>query len=309
MDFKQLRALVTVAETGSVTRASAILNTVQPAISRQLKLLEEDVGVVLFDRSRHGMELTDAGRTLVECARRVLHEVERARSEVRPSQGTVGGIVTVGLLPSTSTLLSSALVTAVAERYPGIKIYISVGHGGHLPQWLESGEIDMTLLHDIKSSVLQIRHLLNERVFVIGRPDSGIRPDQPITLAELARHSLVLPSSLHGLRSLIGHAATLMGLQLDIVAETNALIAQKSLVLGGHGLTVLPKIAVIEEIKRGLLVAAPLTSPSLVRKIALALPSNRHSSLAVRCVANTLVECMKGAVDRGDWLAAEWLEG
>jgi len=309
MDIKQLRALVTVAETGNVTRASALLNTVQPAISRQLRLLEEDVGVTLFERSRMGMELTDAGRTLVECARRVLYEVERARSEVSPSRGSVGGIVTVGMLPSLGNLLPSALLTAVAATHPGIKIHISTGHGGHLPRWLESGELDIALVYDPKRSPsLHVRKLLSEGLWVVGPPGTGIHPDRPVALAELAGKPLVLPNSTHGLRGLVEHAAVLMGIQLNIVAETNALLVQKSLVRGGHGWTVLPRISVVDEIARGLLVAAPLVSPALVRTIALALPANRHATKPVRCVAAALVECMRRAVDCGDWLAAEWLE-
>src|SRR5690349_38592 len=161
MDIKQLRALVTVAETGNVTRASTLLNIVQPAVSRQLKLLEEELGVVLFDRSRHGMDLTEAGRTLVEYARRVLNELERARAEIAPARGSIGGIVTVGLLPSTCDLLSSALVRAVAARYPGIRIRISTGYAGHLQRWLETGEIDTALLYDPKPTpAIQTRLLL-----------------------------------------------------------------------------------------------------------------------------------------------------
>jgi len=309
MDLKQLRALVTVAETGNVTRASALLNTVQPAVSRQLRLLEEDVGVTLFERSRHGMELTDAGRTFVECARRVLYEVERARSEVSPSHGPVGGVVTVGLLPSMGNLLSSPLLTAVSAAYPGIKIHIAVGHGGRLPRWLESGELDIALLYDPKRSPsMQVRKLLSEGLWVVGPPGTGIHPDRPIALAELAGRPLVLPGSKHGLRGLVEHAAVLMGMQLDIVAETNDLLVQKSLVRGGHGWAILPRIAVVDEIALGLLVAAPLVSPALVRTLAMALPANRQTTKAVRCVAAALVGCMRRAVDRGDWLAAEWME-
>lgn len=308
MDFKQLRALVTVAETGNVTRASALLNIVQPAVSRQLRLLEEDVGTILFNRGRHGMELTDAGKILVEYARRVLNEIDRARAEIRPSQGTVGGIVTVGLLPSTCDLLSSALVTSVGMSYPGIRVRISMGYAGHLQSWLESGEIDVALLYNPKQTpTIQVKPLLEEGLCVVGLPDSGLRLDQPVTMTELAGRALVLPSAPHGLRSLVENAATLMGLQLRVVAETNAMSVQKSLVLGGHGLTILPTIAVADDISRGVLAAAPLTEPVLVRKIVLALPANRHTTPSVRCVVASLVECMRDAVHRGDWLAARWL--
>lgn len=310
MDFKQLRAFVTVAETGNVTRAAALLNVVQPAISRQLRLLEEDVGATLFERGRHGMALTEAGRTLVESARRVLHEVDRARAEVRPSRGRIGGIVTVGLLPSTCDLLSNALVDAVAASHPGIRIRLTMGYAGDLKRWLEEGEVDAALLYDPRQSpAMQVTALLEEGLWVVGLPSSGLRAGKPFAFARLAGRPLVLPSPPHGLRSLVDHAAARAGIALRVVAETNAMSVQKSLVLGGHGLTVLPTIAVVDDIARGLLAAAPIAKPALLRKVVLALPANRHTRASVRVVADALVACMKDAVARGDWLAARWLAG
>jgi len=308
MDFKQLRALVTVAETGNVTRAAALLHIVQPAVSRQLRLLEDDVGTTLFERGRHGMELTEAGKTLVEYARRALNEIERARAEIRPSQGTVGGIVTVGLLPSTCDLLSSALVASVAEHYPGIRIRISMSYAGHLQQWLESGEVDAALLYNPKpTQTMHVEPLLEEGLWVVGLPSTGLSQDKPVSLRELASHPLILPGTAHGLRNLVEHAATLMDIELNIVAETNAMSVQKSLVLGGHGLTVLPMIAAVDDIANGLLAAAPLTEPDLIRRVVLALPTHRQTTAPVRCVVSALVKCMKAAVQRGDWSGAQWV--
>ena len=109
MDFKQLRAFLTIVETGSVTRASEVLHIVQPAVSRQLRLLEEDLGTPLFHRGRHGMEPTEAGTILIDRARRVLRELDQARDEIRPEPGALTGLVSVGLLPSTSDLLAASL--------------------------------------------------------------------------------------------------------------------------------------------------------------------------------------------------------
>ena len=92
MDLKQLRALVAVAETKSVTRAAALLNRVQPAISRQLQLLEQDMQVELFERGRHGMTLTREGEILVDYARRALNELDRARAEILPKDAAIQGI-------------------------------------------------------------------------------------------------------------------------------------------------------------------------------------------------------------------------
>ena len=113
MDFKQLRALLTIADTGSVTRAAELLNIVQPAVSRQLRLLEEDVGTALFERGRNRMELTESGRILVEYARRAPHNLDRARAEITPQPGEVAGIVTIGLVPSLVNLLTSPVMATV----------------------------------------------------------------------------------------------------------------------------------------------------------------------------------------------------
>lgn len=310
MDLKQLRALVTVAETGNVTRAAALLNIVQPAVSRQLRLLEEDIGTELFERGRNGMELTGAGRSMVEYARRILNEVARAKAEIRPSQGPISGIVTVGLLASTADLLSSTLVAAVAEKYPGIRLRISVGYAGHLLDWLEKGEVDVALLYDQKQTpALQVKTLLEEELWVVAPPSARLRRAKPVELAHVVRQPFVLPSAPHGLRALMEQAATLMGLEFIVVVETNALSVQKNLVIDGHGWTILPAVAVADDVARGTLSGAPLAEPALLRKVVLAAPTSRHPTPPVRCAVAVLLECMKAAVRQNQWAGARWLAG
>lgn len=148
--------------------------------------------------------------------------------------------------------------------------------------------------------------LLEEGLWVVGLPSTGLARDKPVTLRELACHPLILPGAAHGLRNLVEHVATLMDLQLNVVAETNAMSVQKSLVLGGHGLTVLPAIATVDDIAHCLLAAAPLTEPALTRRIVLALPTHRQTTAPVRCVVSALVQCMKEAAQCGNWTGAQW---
>ncbi|WP_020656664.1 LysR family transcriptional regulator [Massilia niastensis] len=308
MDLKQLHALLVVADVGSVTRAADILHIVQPAVSRQLRLLEEDFGTPLFERSRNGMALTDAGQILVDYARRAMHELERARAEIQPSAGAITGIVTVGLLPSTSDLLAGPLVAAVAASHPGIRLRLLTGYTGHLQEWMEAGEVDAALLYDPKPSpALQVTPLLQERLWLVGPADAGLRADRPVELADFAGQPLVLPSAPHGLRSVVEHACSIAGITLSIVAETNSMAIQRSLVMGGHGYTILPSIAVVDDVGRGLVSAAPLTGSDLQRKIVLALPGSRRISAAVRWVVGALEHEMKDAVARGDWREAQWI--
>ncbi|PFH20323.1 MULTISPECIES: LysR family transcriptional regulator [Burkholderia] len=308
MDIKQLRALLAVAETGSVTRAADVLHIVQPAVSRQLKLLEEDVGTALFERGRYGMELTESGEILAEHARRALLELDRARAEIQPSDARISGIVTIGLLPSTADLLAGPLLSAVKARHPGVSLRISVGYAGHLRDWLESAEIDATLLYNPKATpAIQVQPLLGESLCVVGPSSSDLSPDRPLALADIAAWPMILPSAPHGIRNMLEQARPGAGTTLDVVAETNAMSVQKSLVARGHGFTVLPSIAVIDDIARHALRAAPLSDPELQRTIVLALPNTRRIAAAVRAVTALLVDEMRAAVERGDWPSAHWL--
>ena len=308
MDFKQLRAFLTVADTANVTRAAQLLNLVQPAVSRQLRLLEEDVGAELFVRERHGMLLTDAGKALLVYARRAMLELDRARAEIGGASDGINGLVTVGLLPSTCEVISSALVTAVATKYPGIRMRISMGYAGTLQQWLETGEIDAALLYGVdRAPSIQTTVLLEEELWVVGAPAAKLRRQRPVPLASLAGKPIILPSGSHGIRTLVDHACAVSNIELTVATETNAMSVQKSLVRGGHGLTILPPIAIAEELARKEVTAAPLCDPKITRTIVLALPANRAIGQHVERAVELLVACAKEAVTNGAWAEARWL--
>lgn len=308
LDIRQIRSFLAIADTGSVTRAAEVLHVVQPAVSRQLKLLEEDVGAPLFERGRQGMVLTSDGRILVDHARRALRELDSARMEIRPTPGTIVGVVNVGLLPSSCELLAAPLVGALRTQYAGIQVSLSVGYTDHLSRWLESGEIDVALLYDPKPSPgLSVETLLEEALSLCGPAARKLRRNRPVTLKALGDAPLVLPSRPHILRGLVEHACAVAGIPITVAAETNALSVQKDLVVQGLGLSVLPSVAIASEIERGLLCSAPIDQAEFSRRIVMALPTTRRTSTAVRCVATVLQACMKEAVDSGVWLDTHWL--
>jgi DNA-binding transcriptional LysR family regulator len=299
-----------VADTGNVTRASELLNLVQPAVSRQLHLLEDSLGVSLFQRERHGMVLTEAGKTLLIYARRAMLELDRARTEIEGSVDGVAGLVTVGLLPSTSDIISSPLVEMVTSRFPGIRMRIAMGYAGDLQGWLETGEIDVALLYGVEREPrLQTRSLLEEPLWVVGPPSAKLRKGRHVSLASLRGKPMILPSGPRGIRTLIDHACAMSNVELSIVVETNAMGIQKSLVLGGHGLTILPPIAFSRELAAGQLTAAPLADPRVTRTIAVALPVNRSVGQHVQRTAAVLTECVEHAVRNHTWPEAHWIAG
>ncbi|SOE06874.1 LysR family transcriptional regulator [Streptomyces sp. Ag109_G2-15] len=309
MDVRQLKALVTVAEVGSVTRAAELLHLVQPAVTRQIRTLEQELGVPLFERTRQGMRPTEAGAIMVDRARRALNELERARAEVRPAPGVVTGIVTVGLLESTAELLAEPLVRAVARDHPGIELRLMTAYSGHLQQWLDDGDLDLSLLYNLDSTPsLNARPLVREHLWVVAPAAAGLRADRPVPFTEAAAHPLVMPASGHALRALIDAAAGRAGAELDVAVQTNSMRVQKQLVLAGHGWTVLPGIGIAEDVAAGTLSAAPLSEPDVWRSIVLATPRSGRTPPAVQVVARELVRRIRMEVTGGRWLSARLQE-
>jgi LysR family nitrogen assimilation transcriptional regulator len=309
LDIKQLRTFLAIAGCGSITRASELLHTVQPALSRQLRMLEEDLGTALFERGARGMVLTDAGLILVDRARRALQELDQAEAEIVAAPQSVSGTVSIGLLPSVSERLSGPLVASLKRQYPGLSVRLMIGYAGYLQQWLENGEVDVALLYFIKPlPSLQSTPLVDEKLYVVGLPSAGLRTDVPVKLNDLKSLPFIMPSNSYGLRLLLDNACAVAGMQLNIVAETNSMAGQSHLVEHGVGYTVLPGGAVFDDVARGRLSAAPITAPDLSRRIVLAQSLTHSSSLAVRRTVIELRSLIRELIESDGWPSATWID-
>lgn len=306
MDFKQLRAIVTVAESGSVTRAAQLLHVVQPAISRQITSLERELGVKLFVRTPEGMHPTQEGLTLVARARRILGEIERARAEIRPNREQVSGIVTVGILGSVESLLAGDLVSAVTAKHPDIELRLATAYSGNLQQWLDHGDLDMSLLYNLTTTQsVRVLPLLKDKLWAVASPDAGLTADKPVDLATVFRHPFVMPvAGEHGLRLLIDEARLTCDVEPQISAQANTMSLQTKLVRAGHGWTILPAPGIAEDVEAGRLSAAPLCSPEVIRSVGLALPRTGTTSPAAQAVADEVLRLVRATVADGRWTSA-----
>ncbi len=306
MDLKQLRALLAIAETGSVTKASEILHIVQPAISRQVKLLEEELGVVLFERERHGMVPTAAGRKFVERVRRALVEIDEGRREISPGKQEFSGTVVVGYLPSTAEFLSSSLMARLRQSYPHITVRSYVTYLDDLESSLERSEADIALVFPRPDSVSRYPSdkLLEESLYLVGPPDSGLDMDTPVALSELGQVPLILPATSNGIRALVERECTASGVTLNVAIETNSMTLQKNLVLQGMGMSILSAFIVYDEVRRGELCAAPIASDHLRRGLHLARAVGRNLSPAAAKVADELTQAVRTLVAEGRWPGA-----
>lgn len=309
MDLKQLRAVVTVAESGSVTRAAQLLHLVQPAVSRQISTLEGELGTALFERSPQGMRPTSQGAAFVVRARRVLTELERARAEAAPMQGEVRGIATVGILESVEGLLAAPLVEVIRRKHPGIELHLVTAYSGHLQQWLDDGDLDLSLLYNLATTQsVHVLPLLRDRLWAVAPFGAGLSPDESVELATALRQPFVMPiAGQHGIRLLLDEARVGCEVQPQVMAQANSMALQTLLVEAGLGWTVLPAAGVAADVAAGRLSAAPLRSPEIVRTVGLGLPRTGRPPAAVEVVATELLALIRAVVIAGRWASAELL--
>lgn len=309
MELRQLRYFVGASESGSLLKASAMLHVAQPALSQQIAALEDEIGARLFDRSSRGVTLTDAGRTFLEHARIVLADVERARAAVREVASTPSGEVVVGL-PTTVALAATVhVVQRCRAQFPQVRLRIVEGYSGHLREWLLQGRLDLAVLYgDATEPGLAKRLLLEEKLVLVsaGRSVGGSSAPARLPLAQIATRPMILPSREHGLRRIIDEVCAAHGLQLDIVAEIDALPSVKRAVETGLGCTVLPVGAVGEEIALGKLQVSMIERPSLPRRLVCATSVARPGTRAATAVTGAITDVMREMVDAGQW-PARWI--
>jgi DNA-binding transcriptional LysR family regulator len=301
MDLKQLRTFREVAEAGSLSRAADRLHLAQPALSRQIRLLEEEVGVPLFARHGRGMQLTEAGTALLERIDGPVRQLERAVAEVRGLAGAVSGQVALGMMPTIASVLAGPLARRVALEHAGISLRIVEGYTGHLIEWVQRGVTDATLLYGPAPALhLRVTPLLIEEMVLVGAAGSGTGP-QPVPFADLAGLRLVLPSRQHGLRRIVEAAAGRAGIALNVAFEADSFGVLKELVESGLGQAVLPRSAIRAEEAAGRLLVAPLIRPVPRRQVVLALPPDRVPSRAVAVVLGLLEQEVALRAQAGDW--------
>ena len=302
MEFAQLRTLIHVAELGSLSKAADRLGIAQPALSRQVRLLEEELGVRLFARHGRGMILTEKGREILDRAIRVMAELEEIRAAASDIDAPLRGRISIGFPPTVADIISVPLVAAFRTAHPQAELHLVGAYTGYLLDGLHRGEIDAAVLYDPHAArSLRSQPLLLEKLFLIGPSGSDFSADHGMAFRDLDGKRLLLPSTRHGLRTIVEKCATEAGIALDIAVETDSYATLKDLVRHGHGWTILPLAPIHEDIAAGRLAAVPLTDPAPVRRLVLAYPSDRSVSRLARFAGETIAAIVGDLVERKIW--------
>ena len=304
MDIKQLKTFICVAETGSLSAASDRLRLAQPALSRQIKLLEHKTGAQLFHRTVKGMTLTESGEKLLSRVSGIIRQLEQALDEVRSSSESINGNVAIGLMPSINSVLAVRLIEKVKSELPQVTLRIVEGYSGHLIEWLHRGDLDISFLygpaHDLH---LRCTGLLYENIAIISAPGKLNHLGKEIQLSDISHLPIVLPSRPHGIRILVDNAVAKAGVKLNVEISGDAFEVLKSLVKTGNYHAFIPLSAVNEDIREGTLEARTFISPTIKRQLVLAMAPDRKNTRAAQATLKIITSEIEKMVGEGIWSA------
>jgi LysR family transcriptional regulator, transcription activator of glutamate synthase operon len=281
MELRQLRYVVAVASHRHFTRAAASVPVAQPALSHQVKLLEQELGVELFERARGGVRLTDAGEIFVQRARRALAEVDAAQEEIAALKGLASGRLVLGAMQALAGLDLPRLIAAFHTRYPGIDVSLREDSTSDMFAMAARGEIDLAIaaLDVERPAGLDAVPLVREPVVMAVPVSHRLAHSGSVELRQFRDETFVFFKQGTGLRAVTEQAARRAGFSPRPGFETGSLDRLLALVGEGLGVALVPASTIRDSRRPG--IAALPVSPAIERTVgAVWRADHRHTPAA-----------------------------
>jgi LysR family tcuABC transcriptional regulator len=284
-------------------RASLELELATSALSQQISRLESELSTRLLQRSSTGVTPTDAGLAFLQQAQLTLRHADEA---VRAAQqARLAGHVSIGLPPTTASVLGVSLMQAMRERYPDVRLHLVESLSGHLGAMLNARQLDLAVLFQTDAARRwSVLPLLDEKLFVIGRADlPGLPTGRQVRLARLGELPLIMPSASHGLRATLEAAFARARVAPRVVAEIDGLAMLMDAVRAGQGATIQPGAATAR-LADERLVQVRIADAQVGRRNLLASLSDEELSPAALAARVVLADVARRLVREGRWAGA-----
>jgi LysR family nitrogen assimilation transcriptional regulator len=308
MELKELRNFLRVARAGSVSQAAKELRLAQPALSRQIRKLEHELGVALFARHGRGVRLSAAGSLLLERAEAITDLVRQTREEITDDRSPMRGRLALGVPPAAGRLIIPPFVERFQKTWPQTTLHMREGVTSSLLEWLVDKRLDIALLHNPPHlETLSISPLLRERMLVIGPPAHLIKDRKhPATfrIRDIGELPLILPNMAHTNRRLVEHAALEHGVRLRIKIEADSVAFAKAMIENGLGYTILTYAAVRDEVTSNRLTAYPIVRPTLSTQVSIVTLRGGPTSKLTRDAGALLHDVCRTLVRTRHWAGA-----
>jgi DNA-binding transcriptional LysR family regulator len=292
----QLAYVLAVAEEQHFTRAAARLHLAQPSLSRQVSLLEHELGVLLFHRGpgQSLVTLTADGEALLPFMRRVLSDVEAIADEARALTGLARGRLSIGATPSLITAVLAPSLVEFNASHPGIELLVVEAGSPQLVRQLASGEVDLALVVlPITDPGVETTPLFDDPLVLAVAPGHPLAGQATVRMTDLDGLALVMFREGYDLRAVTLAACRDAGVEPRLVSQGGEMDGVLAFVAAGLGAAVVPAIAMPAE---STLRAIPFTGPGLSRTVALAHRADRPVPRSARALADQLAAAHRGRV-------------
>ncbi|WP_183518017.1 LysR family transcriptional regulator [Mycolicibacterium sp. BK634] len=304
MDTHRLKYFLRIAEEGSITRAAGVLGIAQPALSRQLQLLEDDLGIALFRRTRRGVELTEAGERLRASTAGPLRQLELAVQYAGSPVARLSRNMLLGLLETSVDVLTAPLLGSLAAVFPDATFSVATGSTEQLVEAMLKGVVDVAVINPVPDDRVFYRELLAEDLVLVGGPETNLDPAQPLRFVDAVSLPLVIPRSSAGIGTLLQNAALRAKVTVDHRTTTDSVSAMKGLVEAGLVYAMLPPSACRREIDQGRMRFAPIVEPTLTQRLGVAATAQLDLPREVMVkVGTTIRDEVAALIKSGRWQA------
>jgi LysR family transcriptional regulator, low CO2-responsive transcriptional regulator len=267
MDLRQLEIIRAIADTGSFTAAGEKLHVSQSAVSRQILLLEDELGEPVFHRIGRRIRITPAGESLLQLSHRVFQDLNDTVSAIGDKRESLNG--TMRLVGGMTVCLYAfpALLAEVRRIHPALDLKITVGSAERSIAMLRSGAGDLGLLTlPVEATDLVAVPVLEEELLLITYPTHPLAQRKDITPADLKKQPFILFETGSITRRLVEELFTRERIAADIVMETENVEIIKAMVRNGLGISIIPWQAAAADVRAGQLFCSRIAGHTLVRQ-------------------------------------------
>lgn len=309
LDFRSLRSFVEVASAGSISSAAQSLHIAQPALSVQIRQLEEQLGATLFERHPRGVVLTAVGERLLRHAVEILRRMDVAYDDVRQAVDQPSGRVAIALPQSVAKFVTVPLVQAVVHQWPLIQLQLVEMSSGYIPEQLLHGLVDIGITFGTEDDArMRFMHILQEELVFVTTArqlaqhhDGSAGSTAHMLLQDVARFPMVLPTTAQSLRRVIDAYTTKAGIEPHIIVEVNTIHEILALVAVGIGSTILSFAAVSDLLESRQLLALPIVCPAMSRPIYACRSATLPMSIAATKVHEQLLATIRSLASSQHW--------
>jgi DNA-binding transcriptional LysR family regulator len=289
MEIPQVEAFLAVGTFGGFRRAADALRLTQPAISARIRALEASLGVTLFERGKHGMALSAAGRALRPHAEQLLHAVALARQAVHDLRPAAAGALRIAAVLSICTYLLPDVLKRFQAAYPKVLITVRSGHSKEVLEMVLSGEAEVGLARSLRHPEVETLSLRDDPLVLVARPSAWPERERRARLEEVADRPLIFFDRGSSDWTLTHGLFRRAGLVPNVALEVETIETAKKMVERGVGFAFLAQLAVGRELRRRTLAAIEIVDAEPIsRSLDVIHPRQRPLSAEARALLGVL---------------------